>query len=42
MCVAFAVFVFDLCCAILQVPAFETAEGVPIYESNAIAHYGEI
>ena len=32
---------FDLCCAVLQVPAFETAEGVPIYESNAIAHYGE-
>lgn len=24
----------------LQVPAFETTEGVAIYESNAIAYYG--
>lgn len=26
---------------IVQVPAFETVEGTPIYESNAIAYYGE-
>jgi len=26
---------------IVQVPAFETVDGTPIYESNAIAYYGE-
>jgi len=26
---------------VVQVPAFETVEGTPIYESNAIAYYGE-
>ena len=25
---------------LLKVPAFEAADGTPIYESNAIAYYG--
>lgn len=28
-------------CVYDQVPAFETADGKPITESNAIAYYGE-